>query len=224
MYQLNETELVAFREEFQEKEREIQRYIGVYLSGLVLVTGWIIGPQSTPILKMVLGNGGYSVYGVMIIVSLNVLFTCFLLYKSLIVHEINQFITYQTPAESGFKYWESWRRSKYSATKPARGIYSGLLAVLPIAVSALLLYGLWKLFHANVSELVETLTSLTVAPTPVDGKPNEPSAIPDAHGLASVLNTARYWYYLLITIHILPLWFLFLNWIPNDRRWNSLIK
>ena len=224
MYQLNETELSAFRQEFQEKEKEIQKYIGVYLSGLVLVTGWIIGPQSAPILKMVLGNGGYNIYGVMVIVSLNVLFTCFLLYKSLIVHEINQFITYQTPNEAGFKYWEAWRRGKYSATRLARPFYSGLLAILPIAISALLLFGLWKLFHANSQDLVDQLTRIETSQTVVEGRSSTTPIVPGVFDLSVVLNNAKYWFYALLGFHILPLFFFFLNWIPNDRRWEKLIK
>ena len=74
---LTEREQETFRRDFQDKEREIQRYIGVYLSGLVIVTGWVIGPQSRPILAMALGNDGYNVYAFLIFLVLNIVFTNF---------------------------------------------------------------------------------------------------------------------------------------------------
>ncbi|HEX5734692.1 MAG TPA: hypothetical protein VF131_17810 [Blastocatellia bacterium] len=225
MYWLTKEELEALRAEFQEKEREIQRYIGVYLSGLVLVTGWIIGPQSTPVLKMVLGNSGYNVYAVLVIISLNVLFTCFLIYKSLIVHEITQFMTYQSKPDSGFKYWEKWRRSPMSATKLARPIYTALLAVLPIAVSILLMYGLWKLFHSDSQSLIDQLERIeSSASTPVTptGQLTPPKVHLDAGQLGSVLSIAWIWYWIVAGFHILPALFFYWNWIPNDRRWKKI--
>ena len=223
---LTKEELEAFRQDYQEKEKEIQRYIGVYLSGLVLVTGWIIGPQSAALLKMVLGNGGYNIYAVLIIVSLNVLFTCFLIYKSLIVHEITQFMTYQSAPETGFKYWEMWRRSPYSATKLARPIYSVLLGVLPIAVSLLLMYGLWRLFRTEPQWLIEQLAVIESNANAAASPNTEtilPKMIPDQNQLRTVLATAQIWYWIVAGFHILPLFFFFLNWIPNDRRWAKIL-
>jgi hypothetical protein len=49
---LTKEEQDSFREDFRETEKEIQKYIGVYLSGLILVTGWIVGPQSKPVLEI----------------------------------------------------------------------------------------------------------------------------------------------------------------------------
>ncbi|HJS82853.1 MAG TPA: hypothetical protein VJ742_08490, partial [Nitrososphaera sp.] len=120
MRYLTDRELETFRRDYQDKEREIQRYIAIYLSGLVLVTGWIIGPQSRPLLVMALGNSGYNLYAFLIFVVLNIVFTNFLIYKSIIIHEITQFMTVVAKPDSGFVYWDSWRRSPQSATKPVR--------------------------------------------------------------------------------------------------------
>ncbi|HET6972883.1 MAG TPA: hypothetical protein VFH96_02600, partial [Pyrinomonadaceae bacterium] len=154
MRALTQKEQEVFRKDLQDKEREIQRYIGVYLSGLVLVTGWIIGPQSRPLLVMALGNNAYNVFAFLIFVVLNVLFINFLIYKSILIHEIAQFIAYLSEPESGFLYWESWRRSPQSASRRVRTTYTVLLAVLPISVSFLIMYGLWKLLHSDSEYLI----------------------------------------------------------------------
>src|SRR4051812_47477564 len=104
--QFNDKELETFRRDFQDKEREIQRYIGVYLSGLVLFTGWIVGPQSRPLLAMALGNGGYNIYAFLIFVVLNIVFTNFLIYKSIIIHVITQFMTVVAKDDSSFLSWD----------------------------------------------------------------------------------------------------------------------
>ena len=57
---LTKEEQDSFREDFRETEKEIQKYIGVYLSGLILVTGWIVGPQSKPVLEIALGNAAIT--------------------------------------------------------------------------------------------------------------------------------------------------------------------
>ncbi|MGI8837486.1 MAG: hypothetical protein ACR2H4_12740 [Pyrinomonadaceae bacterium] len=157
MRHLTDKELETFRRDYQDKEREIQRYIGVYLSGLVLVTGWIIGPQSRPLLVMALGNSGYNLYAFLIFVVLNILFTNCLIYKSLIIDEITQFMTVVAKSDSGFVYWDSWRRSPQSATKPVRAIYTLTLSVLPIAVSVLMMFGVWNLLKADPNQLANRL-------------------------------------------------------------------
>ena len=54
---------------------------------------------------MILGNEGYNLYALLLLVVLNIIFINFLIYKSLIVHEITQFISYLSKPESGFNYW-----------------------------------------------------------------------------------------------------------------------
>ena len=46
---LEDRQLAPFRKEYLEREKEIQRYIGVYLSCVVIVFSWMIGPQSKPL-------------------------------------------------------------------------------------------------------------------------------------------------------------------------------
>src|SRR5436309_5162270 len=117
MHLLTDDEQNQFREEYRQKEAEVQKNIAVYLSALVVATGWIFGPQSRPILQIFLGNDGMNIFGVLILIAVNVIFTCFLTYKSIEIHETMQFVTYLSPHETGLQYWESWRRSRQSLTK-----------------------------------------------------------------------------------------------------------
>jgi len=218
-------ELEVFRRDFQDKEREIQRYIGVYLSGLVLVTGWIIGPQSRPLLVMALGNDGYNIYAFLIFVVLNIIFTNFLIYKSIIIHEITQFMTVVAKPDSGFLYWDSWRRSPQSATKPVRAIYTLTLSVLPIAVSFLIMFGVWNLLKSDPNQLANRISVLEA---PIGGSVGEriqaPSTSVSAEQLASVLGNARIWFWIVLGLHLIPFAFFYVNVVPTNKRWQGILS
>jgi hypothetical protein len=209
-----------FRKDLQDKEREIQRYIGVYLSGLVLVTGWIIGPQSRPLVVMALGNNGYNVFAFLVFVALNVLFINFLIYKSILIHEIAQFIAYLSEPESGFLYWESWRRSPQSASRRVRTTYTVLLAVLPISVSFLIMFGLWKLLHSDPQYLAEQYRTLQQLVAAAGAEKADVSLSPQQIG--AVFSQARTAYWAMIVLHAIPFWFIFENVVPTNRRWDKI--
>jgi hypothetical protein len=181
---LTSEEKEAFREDYREKDREVQRNIGIYLSGLILITGWLIGPQTKPLIKMALDNDGYNLFGFIIVAALNAIFLCFLIYKSLLIHEIMQFVVVHSERESGFNYWEAWRRSPQSATNGSvRIIYNGLvLLLLPLFVSIGILVPLGYLIHAGdtqkLSELLkqhEVSASSTASPQPSPAAPPVPA-------------------------------------------------
>lgn len=217
---LTDDEIAIFRADFQEKEKEIQRNIGIYLSGLVLVTGWIIGPQTKPLIKMALDNNGYNLLGFLAVVALNVVFTCFLIYKSLIIHEITQFIAAHNEPDSVYNYWEAWRRSKQSVTEPVRWVYSGILALLPVAVSAAVLIPLGiTLFGGNVAELSEQLKQLDVRP---DGA--LPTVFTTADQLADTFFLVKFFFVGVVAFHFVPLWFFYQNVPPTNKRWNEIHK
>lgn len=184
---LTAEETDAFREDYREKDREIQRNIGIYLSGLVLITGWLIGPQTKPLVKMALDNYGYNLFGFIIVAALNAIFICFLIYKSLLVHEIMQFVVVHSERESGFSYWEAWRRSPQSATNGSvRIIYNGLvLSLLPLFVSAGILVPLGYLIYAGdtqkLSELLKQheVSAGSSAATAVQQNPAPTATIPN---------------------------------------------
>jgi hypothetical protein len=205
---LTPKEQETFRRDFQEKEREIQRYIGVYLSGLVLVTGWIIGPQSKPLISMILGNDGYNLYALLLLVVLNVIFINFLIYKSLIVHEVTQFVSYLSGPDSAFNYWESWRRSRQSVTKPVRTIYTISLALLPVFISALIMFILWLYIYGDAQAAADKLNQI---------EPSRPGV--DARHLAAVFQRAKYSYWVVAALHLIPLYFFYHNVRPTNRRW-----
>ena len=226
MYCLTEKEQETFREDFREKEREIQRYIGVYLSGLVLVTGWIVGPQTKPLIKMALDNYGYNVYALLVVVALNILFTCFLIYKSIIIHEIMQFVTFHSDTESGFQYWENWHRSRQSATRRVRPVYTILLGVLPLCASFFIMFGLWKLLHSDpqfLADRLQEIDSQAIASSSNPGGTTAPvSSAATPEQLASVFGTVKGWYWIVLSLHSIPLWFFFENVVPTDRRWKII--
>jgi hypothetical protein len=238
MRYLTDKELEIFRKDYQDKEREIQRYIGIYLSGLVLVTGWIIGPQSRPLLVMALGNDGYNIYAFLIFVVLNIIFTNFLIYKSIIIHEITQFMTVVAKPDSGFVYWDSWRRSPQSATRPVRAIYTVTLSVLPIAVSFLMMFGVWNLLKTDPNQLANKISVLE-APLPSertgskDGKDGvglvgerikASSTSVNAEQLSSVLGKARIWFWIVLGLHGIPFAFFYVNVVPTNRRWREILR
>lgn len=215
---LTSEEITVFREEFQEKEREIQRNIGIYLSGLVLVTGWLIGPQTKPLIKMALDNYGYNLFGFLGVVALNVVFTCFLIYKSLIVHEITQFIAVHSKPYSVFNYWEAWRRSVQSVTKPVRIVNSVILAVLPVFVSAALLLPVGLLlFFGDPVTLSAELRQLDIR-----GDGTLPVVFTTPEQLAYAFRLVKIGFVSVSLLHLLPIWFLYENVKPTNDRWNEI--
>jgi hypothetical protein len=231
---LSDKELELFRRDYQDKEREIQRYIGVYLSGLVLVTGWIVGPQSRPLLTMALGNDGYNIYAFLIFVVLNIVFTNFLIYKSIIIHEITQFMTVVAKNDSGFLYWDSWRRSPQSATRPVRAVYTVTLSVLPIAVSFLIMFGVWNLLRADTNVLANRLSAFETATFAAEGSRSRDdnasarnpadSQSATAEQLAMVFSSAKVWFWIVLTLHLIPFTFFYVNVVPTNKRWGKILR
>lgn len=217
---LTKEEQDSFREDYREMEKDIQKYIGVYLSGLVLVTGWIIGPQSKPVLEIALGNGGYNVLGLLLIVTLNVLFISFLIYKSVIVHEITQFMAYLSSPDSGFNYWESWRRSPQSATKPVRTLYTILLGMLPLIASIIIMMGVGLLlFKANPVDLAKQLNENKVSAA-VAGAAPVGLIMPEQ--LAAAFRLERWVYGFVLIAHVIPFIFFYHNVRPTNKRWEAI--
>jgi len=217
---LTKEEQDSFREDYRETEKDIQKYIGVYLSGLVLVTGWIIGPQSKPVLEIALGNGGYNVLGLLLIVILNVLFISFLIYKSIIVHEIMQFMAYLSGPDSGFNYWENWRRSPQSATRPVRTLYTILLGVLPLIASVIIMLGVGLLlFSADPVDLARQLNENKVSAAVVG---TAPSGLITPEQLASAFTLERWVYGFVLITHVIPFIFFYHNVRPTNKRWEAI--
>lgn len=217
---LTKEEQDSFREDYRETEKDIQKYIGVYLSGLILVTGWIIGPQSKPVLEIALGNGGYNVLGLLLIVILNVIFISFLIYKSIIVHEIMQFMAYLSGPESGFNYWESWRRSPQSATRPVRTLYTILLGVLPLIASIIIMLGVGLLlFQADPVDLARQLNENKVSAAAAGPAP---VGLITPEQLASAFRLERWVYGFVLIAHVIPFIFFYHNVRPTNKRWEAI--
>lgn len=237
MHTIEDRQLASFRREYLEREKEIQRYIGVYLSGVVIVFSWLIGPQSRPLNEMVLGNDGYNIYAFLIISIVNALFITFLIYKSLDVHDTTQFIAAYASCNSIYTFWERWRRSTYSVTKPARTAYFVALTLLPTLMAATLLtFTASKIFSSDGS-LISQLTQIetqemmrgksAVAPTPTPSPVSTQSA-PDVTRRFSqtrgVFRLARLFFLFVVGLHALPIWFFYQNVYPTKKKWEAIAE
>lgn len=217
---LTKEEQDSFREDYRETEKEVQKYIGVYLSGLVLVTGWIVGPQSKPVLEIALGNGGYNVLGLLLIVVLNIIFISFLIYKSITVHEITQFMAYLSAPDSGFNYWESWRRSPQSATRPVRKLYTILLGVLPLIASIIIMLGVGLLlFKSDPAALAQQLNENKAAAA---GSTTSTGGLITPEQLAYAFTIERWVYVFVLVAHVIPFIFFYHNVRPTNKRWDAI--
>jgi len=235
---LEDRKLAPFRTEYLEREKEIQRYIGVYLSGVVIVFSWLIGPQSKPLNEMVLGNDGYNIYAFLIISVVNALFITFLIYKSLDVHDTTQFITVYARPESIYTYWEKWRRSAYSITKPVRTSYFAALALLPTLMAIMLLvFAGSKLFSTDESlknqllQIENSRQAARISPAVVPGPSPSPlptPTIPDVSAqfvhARSVFGIAKLFFVLVGLLHLLPMWFFYRNVGPTKKRWDAIAE
>jgi hypothetical protein len=233
---LNDRQLAPFRKEYLEREKEIQRYIGVYLSGVVIVFGWIIGPQSKPLTDMALGNGGYNIFAFLIISLVNALFMTFLIYKSLDVHDTTQFITVLAQPNSVYIFWENWRRSEHSATKPVRTAYFIALAFLPTIIAfALLLFSRSKIF-ASVdslrSQLVEIEnrqpfkeTSSPLTHPQANAPALSPTDVsPQLERIQSVFSWAKVLFVIVAVLHFIPARFFYHNIRPTGQKWQAITE
>lgn len=133
---LSGTEEQQFRVEYDTIERDVQRSIAIYLSALVVVIGWIARPAQGSLADMMLGNGGYNIYGVITVGFINTVFALFLAYKGLVIQELMQFVAYHSAPHSSLREWERWRRSPIrSVARPVRSVYFLCVGGLPLAVS-----------------------------------------------------------------------------------------
>jgi hypothetical protein len=135
----------AFRADYRQTETEVQKNIAVYLSALVVATGWVFGPKSKPIEQLFLGNEAANLFGFIILIAINAIFASFLTYKSIQIHEIMQFVITLSPKDSALVYWEAWRRSRRRSLSKAgkwgltRGLYFFAISLVPFWVSFVLI-------------------------------------------------------------------------------------
>ncbi len=144
---LTPDEEAALREDFRGNEREIQKSFWMYITALLVLLAAIVGAGSRPLLRMVTGNGGYNAIAFLALAVCNVMYTCYLLYRSLSIHETMQLLILLSPPESGLLNWEAWRRSNQSATRPVRAVYMAVLFGLPLLVSIAILGGLARVLR-----------------------------------------------------------------------------
>ncbi len=245
---LTESEGIAFRKELREADQEVQSYFRVYyIIGLIGVGAWLVSPQSKPLVELMLGNGGYNIYVPLVVVFLNAVSLTYLLYKSIEIHEIAQFILYASKTDSPFVGWEQWRRSGVSATRLPRWFYTPFLTLVPLVVSGGLWYGSYKVLYTPVKDLVETAKSLRTVTAPA-----QPEAAKSTSQATETLNTsaisgatpapvstlslsqeqmtnvgnvfwrAKRWLWVVAVVHLIPAFLIYFNLLRVPTRWRRI--
>lgn len=233
---LTDSEQLMFRKDFQDKEGEIQKSIIVYLSALVAIAGWLIGSQSKGALELALGNGGYNIYAWLFALIVNIVFSCFLTYKGIIIHDLMQFVYYLSPKQTGLLYWEQWRRSPLSRSLRTRNVYHALLALPPIIVAAIVTAALGVLLFSNPSDLMSSMSHAKDGPDVLLAKQTSSatgenlsatteSAINTriaSENIRSTFRLARWIWLFVLLLHSFPIWFFVESVIPVNRQWAAL--
>jgi hypothetical protein len=228
---LSDVEQNIFREDYRQTETEIQKSIAVYLSALVVATGWVFGPQAKPLDQMFLGNEGANLFGLVILLALNAVFTCFLTYKSIHVHEIMQFVIRHSPRDSALDQWEGWRRSSDSLSKRwlARPLYFFVISLIPLWASCLIFVGTASYIRKPVPEIVELMHRSEVPPvsTIPDGKSERlTKTSPTGEDLVARVKyrvrLAKFCLVVVTIFHAIPIWFFIVTWVFANSKWKEI--
>ncbi|QOY91287.1 hypothetical protein [Paludibaculum fermentans] len=208
---LSQDQLATFRKDFQDKEGEINKYISVYLSALAVVTGWIIGPTSKSAITLLVGNNAYNLVFWFAIVFINIVFSTFLAYKGLIIHDIMQFVTYNSPLGDGLLAWESWRRSTQSSTVRVRTMYTITIAAIPSVVAVILMVVLFWFLVQSPQQLITWAKS-------ADGSGNY-----DLSQVTHARILGWCFWLLLLALHAVPLRMFIESAGPTQQRWQEIL-
>jgi hypothetical protein len=238
-----------FRADYRQTETEIQKNIAVYLSALVVATGWVFGPQSKPVEQLFLGNEGLNLFGFIILIAINVVFTCFLTYKSIQVHEIMQFVITLSPSDSPLVHWEAWRRSgrrSLSRGTGTRVLYFLVISLIPVWVSGILLWGtghyIWQQAEdtvAKIEQIEKTRTPLdasaqtnsqssvqggsaTQPPTPSNAVKSKEISKAFNERVSRTMHLAKFWWITVLVFHLIPAWFFTVTWLRANSKWKEI--
>lgn len=227
MRYLTEAEQTELRKEYQQREDEIQKNIAVYLSALVVVVGWVFAPQAKPVVQTVVGNDGLNIIGILILLGVNAIFTSFLVYKSVQIHEVMQFLSVFAAPDSGWRYWEYWRRSKHALTKQwgTRAYYMVAIGFVPGWISLIGLVGTYVLISQAPADLA--MAVMTSQVSSATAQSNLTPATPPKDVVQRVANNlawAKSLWRFILAIHYVPLLFVFVSWIAGGRKWREVQK
>jgi hypothetical protein len=227
---LTESEAIAFREDLRAADQEVQSYFRIYyIVGLIGVAAWLISPQSKPLIELMLGNGGYNVYVPIAIAFLNSVSVTYVLYKSIEIHEIAQFIAYASTDDSAFVGWEEWRRGPTSATRWPRRLYTPALTLVPVAVSIGLIYASCRIVNTSVADLVSAASQ--AAPKVVgaaEGSTQVPLPSPvvfskeQIESISAVYSKAKVWLWIVIALHAIPGILVYFNLRKVPKLWSRI--
>lgn len=243
-----------FRADYRQTETEVQKNIAVYLSALVIATGWVFGPQSKPIEQLFLGNESANLFGFIILIAINAIFASFLTYKSVQIHEIMQFVITLSPQDSALLYWEAWRRSRIRSLSKGftRVLYFLTISLIPILVSGLLIGATLRYTLQKPGKVVEKIQQMEAVSTMADRysltksqNPSGTESVPKSPRMEAqaksggnsdsssqeLIGHVRFRIHLanecLVIVglfHFIPLWFLWVTWRRADSKWEEIRK
>jgi hypothetical protein len=238
-----------FRADYRQTESEVQKNIAVYLSALVVATGWVFGPQSKPIEQLFLGNEAVNLFGFIILIAINAIFASFLTYKSIQIHEIMQFVTMLSPDDSPLQYWEAWRRSgKWSLSKGlTRILYFVAISLVPLWVSGILLWGTLHYIRQDPRDIAVKIQQMEEPRASADAKqadssqhssggksdskisaPSQQDSEKEARldaltkRVAPRLRLAKCCLIVVSVFHSIPIWFFLVTWLGADSKWKKV--
>jgi hypothetical protein len=241
-----------FRADYRQTEIEVQKNIAVYLSALVVATGWIFGPQSKPIEQLFLGNESANLFGLILLIAINAIFASFLAYKSIQIHEIMQFVITLSPQDSALAYWEAWRRSRAKSLSKGftRILYIATISLVPITVSGILIGATARYTLQKPKKIVEQIQQMETGAALADRNssvrfpdlsgtksgPKSPDVVPKAKSTAESddssqelmdrvkfrLSLANGCLSVVGLFHLIPLWFLWVTWRKADSKWEEI--
>lgn len=227
-------ELKSFREDHRELDKEIQNFFRVYyISGLILLAAWFASPQSKPFIELAIGNGGYNIYTLLAIAGLNIVSITILLYKGILIHDIAQFMSYMSPKDSAFNYWEYWRRNKKGTEYLARYFYSPIMIIVPSMVSFFIMTTTANIIFANPGELLQRIKNAQ-SPNSIIGMNNDTEHAQKLESLSNeqrriyveniipVLQYSKHWFYFTLALHIVPVFLIFLSLFVVPREWKKI--
>jgi processive 1,2-diacylglycerol beta-glucosyltransferase len=93
-----------------------------------------------------------------------------------------------------------------------------------------MIYGVWNVLYSDPAALLNRLVELDRPAVVQQTTESQKITVNDASTyshltttkLEQVLRRARIWFWIVVVLHIIPLYFIYINGVPTLRRWNSI--
>lgn len=230
---ISEAEAIAFRGEIRAIDSDIQTFFRLYyITGIAAISGWLISSNTQSLQSIVVGNRGINVVALLVFAFLNCVALTFLLYRSIEIHELAQFLVCSSSGTAAAVQWERWRKSKRGVTRIAKRVHTPLLTIVPILVSCALLTisasALMSLTHEHgsraslntpLSRVIDSLADASHSRRIVTPPSNQPG-----HLARSGTTLPGTWllFGFVILAHFLPGLLIYEHLTRVNRRWKII--